>query len=235
MSRWPKQMPKFPSLPTDLERSRGTFSPVLNKECPLVGPRRNSFIGATMSSLLTLNAFRDRLSSFRSLRLSKTRHGLALRLLPSIAAAIIGIAMTATAGYVVSRGEERNEKFAFDVAAENRTRVLQAGLNEYLTKLGASQAIFNSVDDKITRREFENYAERDLEIQPVYSDAVLVAPRSARERARHELAAVRDGIPDYHIQNRATDGGFIQPDGRTNISRFCFQRCRRRPRSTALI
>ena len=166
-----------------------------------------------MSSLLTLNAFRDRLSSFRSLRLSKTRHGLALRLLPSLAAAIIGIALTATAGYLVSRGEERNEKLAFDVAAENRTRVLQAGLNEYLTKLAAVQALFNSVDGEITRGEFENFANALLKISPSIQTFSWLPRVLPDERARHELAAVRDGIPDYHIQNRAIDGSFY-PAGR---------------------
>ena len=40
---------------------------------------------------------------------------------------------------MASLSEERNAKLTFDVAADNRSRVLQAGLNEYLTKLGAVQ------------------------------------------------------------------------------------------------
>jgi diguanylate cyclase (GGDEF)-like protein len=134
--------------------------------------------------------------------------GHALRLLPSIAAAVIGIAITSTAAYVVSVGEERNAKLNFDVAAENRSKVLQAGLNEYLTKLGASQAMFNSVDDKITRREFENYANAMLRFSSSIQTLSWLPRVRPEDRAAFELAAARDGLANYHIQNRTPDGGF---------------------------
>jgi diguanylate cyclase (GGDEF)-like protein len=134
--------------------------------------------------------------------------GHALRLLPSIAAAVIGIAITSTAAYVVSVGEERNAKLNFDVAAENRSKVLQAGLNEYLTKLGASQAMFNSVDDKITRREFENYANAMLRFSSSIQTPSWLPRVRPEDRAAFELAAARDGLANYHIQNRTPDGGF---------------------------
>jgi hypothetical protein len=71
-----------------------------------------------------------RFASFHLFSRDGGQRGPALRLLPSIAAAVIGVAITTTAAYVVSVGEQRNAKLAFDVAAENRSRVLQAGLNE---------------------------------------------------------------------------------------------------------
>ena len=99
------------------------------------------------------------------------------------------------------------------MAAENRTRVLQAGLNEYLTKLAAVQALLNSVDGEITRGEFENFANALLKISPSIQTFSWLPRVLPDERARHESAAVRDGIPDYHIQNRAIDGSFY-PAGR---------------------
>ena len=126
-----------------------------------------------------------------------------------LARIVIGIALTATAAYVVSLGEERNAKLTFDVAAENRSRVLQAGLNEYLTKLGASQAMFNSVDSKITRREFENYANAMLKFSSSIQTLSWLPRVRAEDRAAFELAAAGDGLPGYHIQNRKTDGTFF--------------------------
>ena len=149
------------------------------------------------------------LYSFPAFRLSSTQRGPVLRLLPSLAAATIGIALTATAVYVVSRSEERNAKLTFDVAAENRSRVLQAGLNEYLTKLGAVQAMFNSVDDKVTRHEFENYANALLKFSPSIQTLSWLPRIRPDERAAYEHAAVRDGIANYHVQNRAVDGSFF--------------------------
>jgi diguanylate cyclase (GGDEF)-like protein len=151
--------------------------------------------------------------SYRTSRHNGAQRGRALRLLPSIAAAIIGIAITSMAAYVVSVGEERNAKLAFEVAAENRSRVLQAGLNEYLTKLGASQAMFNSVDDKITRREFENYANAMLRFSSSIQTLSWLPRVRPEDRPAFELAAARDGLPNYHIRNRTPDGGFV-PAGR---------------------
>jgi diguanylate cyclase (GGDEF)-like protein len=158
----------------------------------------------------TRSAFRKVFVSFPIFRLSKLRPRQGLRLLPGLAAAIIGLALTATAAFVVSRGEQRNAKLAFDVAAENRIRVLQAGLNEYLTKLGASQAMFNSVDDRITRREFESYANAMLRFSSSIQTLSWLPRVASEERGPFELAASLEGLPNYHIQNRTPDGGFVR-------------------------
>ncbi len=163
---------------------------------------------------LTRDAKR-RFASFHAFSRDGGQRGPALRLLPSIAAAIIGVAITTAAAYVVSVGEQRNAKLAFDVAAENRSRVLQAGLNEYLTKLGASQAMFNSVDDKITRREFENYANAMLRFSSSIQTLSWLPRVRPEDRRAFELAAASDGLPNYHIQNRTPDGGFV-PAGPQN-------------------
>ena len=142
-------------------------------------------------------------------RLKGRRQAPALRRLPSLAAAAIGIALTAAVTYIVSLSETRNAKLTFDVAADNRSRVLQAGLNEYLTKLGAVQAMFNSVDDQVTRREFENYANALLKFSPSIQTLSWLPRVRADERVAYERSAIRDGLPDYHIKNRAVDGSFF--------------------------
>ena len=114
------------------------------------------------------------------------------------------------------------------------SRVLQAGLNEYLTKLGASQAMFNSVDDRITRREFENYANAMLKFSSSIQTLSWL-PRVAAE----ERASVRTrGCPGRPCRittfkiARPTAAS-LAPRFRTNISRCCSRQCRRRRRSTA--
>ena len=155
-------------------------------------------------------AFRDTFLPTATLRPDCIEHRQGLRLFPSLAAAVIGIALTAIAAYVVSLGEERNAKLTFDVAAENRSRVLQAGLNEYLTKLGASQAMFNSVDSKITRREFEDYAKAMLKFSSSIQTLSWLPRVRAEDRAAFESAAASEGLPGYHIRNRKTDGTFFR-------------------------
>jgi diguanylate cyclase (GGDEF)-like protein len=149
------------------------------------------------------------LLSFAPRRLENQRRGPLLRRLPSVAAAAIGIALTAAVAYMVSLSEERNAKLTFDVAADNRSRVLQAGLNEYLTKLGAVQAMFNSVDDQVTRREFENYANALLKFSPSIQTLSWLPRVGADDRAAFERSAASEGLADYHITNRAVDGSFF--------------------------
>jgi diguanylate cyclase (GGDEF)-like protein len=151
--------------------------------------------------------------SFQPPRHDDARRGRALRRLPGIAAAIIGVAITCMTAYVVSVGESRNAKLAFDVAAEDRARVLQAGLNEYLTKLGATQAMFNSVDDKITRREFETYANAMLKFSSSIQTLSWLPRVLPEDLPAFELAAARDGLANYRIRNRTPEGGFA-PAGR---------------------
>lgn len=161
-----------------------------------------------MSFLKVLGYFRDR-RSFPARRTNGVWRGQALRLFPSFAAVIIGFALTATAGYFVSRGEQRNAKLAFEVAAENGSALLQAGLNEYLSKLGSMQALFNSVERPITRGEFEVFANAILKMNPSVQTLSWLPRVAPDERAAIERAAARDGIVNYRIQNRAADGGFL--------------------------
>jgi methyl-accepting chemotaxis protein len=84
--------------------------------------------------------------------------------------------------------------------------VLQHGLDEYLTKLLALRALFDSSDDTVSRGEFEAFAGTLLS----YGSAIVTlswVPRVRRdERATHELAAAREGLSHYGLQTRAADG-----------------------------
>jgi methyl-accepting chemotaxis protein/CHASE1-domain containing sensor protein len=124
----------------------------------------------------------------------------------SLAAALIGIALSIVAGFGAWHWEDRQSELAFDVTAENNSMVLQHGLDEYLTRLLALRALFDSSDDTVTRGEFEAFAEALVR----YSSATVTlswVPRVRRDqRATFELAAAGEGLSHYGIQARAADG-----------------------------
>jgi diguanylate cyclase (GGDEF)-like protein len=122
----------------------------------------------------------------------------------------IGVSLSITAGFLVSRWEDRIATLEFGSVAESQSMILQNGINEYLSGLAALRALFESSRREVSRREFEIFAEwllRDLTaIQSVsWIPRVPHAEREARERA-----AVDDGIPGYRIK-AVGPGGSLAP------------------------
>jgi diguanylate cyclase (GGDEF)-like protein len=158
-----------------------------------------------MSFNPTLDAVPDVSLPLRAHRLGGARGGWGWGFLPSFAAALIGTMLSIAAALVVSRWEDRNAERTFDVIAENHSMALQHGLDEYLTKLMALRALFDS-EDTVGRGEFEAFAQALLRYN---SDAQTLSwlPRVRRdERAAFELTAAREGRAGYGIQSRAADG-----------------------------
>jgi diguanylate cyclase len=138
------------------------------------------------------------------------RH-IAAKLAPVIAAAAIGIAVSAAASFFVSLWDDRIAKLEFQAVAENHFMVLQDGINKYLSNLIALRALFESSDHAVSRSEFEAFAERLIHDQPGIQ-SVSWAPRVTRnERVAIELAAAGDGIPDYCIRA-------VRPDNNLTVS-----------------
>jgi diguanylate cyclase (GGDEF)-like protein len=125
--------------------------------------------------------------------------------LPMLTAAGLGVAVSIAAWFVVALWEDRHAKLEFDAIAENHFMVLQSGLNEYLHKLRALRALFDSSDGQVTRGEFETFAGAFLQ----YNSAIQTlswVPRVLRaERAAHELAASHEGLAGYRIKAVAAD------------------------------
>jgi diguanylate cyclase (GGDEF)-like protein/PAS domain S-box-containing protein len=126
--------------------------------------------------------------------------------LPSMTAAVIGLALSVSAWLAVSLREDRLAALELSQRANDHALVLQSGIDAYLSKIDALRALFNA-RSSVSREEFEKFAEGILYKQTAIL-AVSWIPRVAREqRATHELAAIQDGLAGYQIRSVAADGG----------------------------
>ena len=128
------------------------------------------------------------------------------RYLPCILAATLGIAASVISGSTSANHESRNAELQFDVVADNHFMVLQNGLNEYVNRLQALHALFDSSAEPVTRDEFAAFA------RPILADNSAIVtlswvPRVLKsDRAHHERAAASQGLADYHIKAMNADG-----------------------------
>jgi CHASE1-domain containing sensor protein len=126
-------------------------------------------------------------------------------LLPSLAAAGIGLALSLGAWLVVSAREDRLADLEFTGRARNHALVLQNGINDYLDRITALRALFHSSSD-VTRQEFATFSDTLLDGQTAML-AVSWIPRVLHaERAAHEEAAMRDGLAGYRIKSATPQG-----------------------------
>jgi diguanylate cyclase (GGDEF)-like protein len=126
--------------------------------------------------------------------------------LPMLTACTIGVALSIGGGLLVSQWEDRVAIREFQSAAENQSGILQNGINEYLSKLVALRALFESSREEISRKQFEIFAERTLRDQTAIQSVSWIPRVSHAERAARERSAIDDGIPDYHIKAVGSDG-----------------------------
>jgi methyl-accepting chemotaxis protein len=129
----------------------------------------------------------------------------------SIAAAVIGLALSVSAWLAVSARENGLAEAEMSSRGNSHALILQNGINEYLAKVGALRALFQTSDREFNRREFTAFSEFLLRDQTAIL-AVSWIPRIAGiDRAAHELAAVRDGLPGYRIKSMTADGSYAPP------------------------
>jgi diguanylate cyclase (GGDEF)-like protein len=115
-----------------------------------------------------------------------------------------------TAWLLISRWEDRHAQVAFNVVAENHFMVLQNGLTEYLNKLRALRALFDSSDDEITRREFEAFSRPLLQSNSAVQTLSWV-PRVLRsERIVHEAKGAGNDVLNYQIKSHGSDGTVVR-------------------------
>jgi len=120
--------------------------------------------------------------------------------LPMLMASAIGVALSIGGGLLVSQWEDRVAIREFQSVAENQFGILQNGINQYLSRLVALRALFESSRDEVSRRQFEIFAERTLRDQTAIQSVSWIPRVSHAERAARERSAIDDGIPGYHIK-----------------------------------
>ena len=105
---------------------------------------------------------------------------------PCIVAAAIGIAVTVTSAAVIVQRDDGDAERQFRVMAENHFMVLQNGLNEYVNRLKAVRALFDSSVEPVTRNEFEAFAQPLLRENAAIGTLSWVPRVLDSERAEHE-------------------------------------------------
>jgi diguanylate cyclase (GGDEF)-like protein len=125
---------------------------------------------------------------------------------PVLAVAIVSVAVSISIWYLMRASENRAFILDFSSRAANQASILQNGIDDYGDRLYAVRALFDSSTHPVTREEFESFSKEFLLGHTAILN-IAWAPRVMRaERAAHELAAIGDGLPDYHIREVAPDG-----------------------------
>jgi diguanylate cyclase (GGDEF)-like protein len=135
-----------------------------------------------------------------------TQVGRKLReLAPCILAAVVGVGVSVTAAGLTANRESRNAEQQFNVTAENNFMVAQNGINEYVNKLRAVRALFDSSEAQVSRSTFEAFT-RPLMLENAAIATLSWVPRVLNsERAEFEREGARQGLPDYHIKTMEAD------------------------------
>jgi diguanylate cyclase (GGDEF)-like protein len=128
--------------------------------------------------------------------------------LPSLLAATIGVALSVAAWIGVSRWEDRLAGQEFKSVAETHHLILQNGWSEYVDKLTALRALFES-SNEVSRGEFESFTQRLLRGQSAIQNFSWVPRVAKHERENFERAAQRSGVPDYRIKAVNADNELV--------------------------
>ncbi|MGC2781446.1 MAG: EAL domain-containing protein [Bradyrhizobium sp.] len=120
--------------------------------------------------------------------------------LPMLMAAALGVALSLTAWSVVSHWEDRAAEKELSEIIQRRVNIVQHGIDEYLSKLIALRALFESSDREVSRNEFEAFAGRLLQGQTAIQSMSWIPRVTREERPAVEAAARADGLTGYHIK-----------------------------------
>jgi diguanylate cyclase (GGDEF)-like protein len=136
----------------------------------------------------------------------KSVFGRLRQFMPSIVAATIGITVTFTSVGVIVQRDDNDAERQFGVLAENHFMVLQNGLDEYVNRLKAVRALFDSSVEPVTRNEFEAFAEPLLRENAAIATLSWVPRVLNPERGENEREGALEGLPDYRIKDIDADG-----------------------------
>jgi diguanylate cyclase (GGDEF)-like protein/PAS domain S-box-containing protein len=132
---------------------------------------------------------------------------------PVLIAGIIGIVASISVWRLTANSEDRTFALEYAQRADNQASVLRSGIADYFSKLYAVRALLESSTDATTRDEFEDFSKSLLADRPGILNLSWIPRVKRDERAAHELAAVRDGLSDYHIRAIASDGNLpVSPE-----------------------
>jgi len=127
----------------------------------------------------------------------------------ALVAAGVGLVLTIVGATAVSRWEDRVALAAYESAVQNQATGLQNGINEYLQRLAALRTLFESVDEEITRNEFEFFTAQLFADHPGVRRVSWVPRVRRKDRAEYEQKARQHGIVGYRFQMVTEDGSQV--------------------------
>jgi diguanylate cyclase (GGDEF)-like protein/PAS domain S-box-containing protein len=149
---------------------------------------------------------------------------------PALIAGIVSVGASIAVWSLTVGSENRTFALEYAQRANNQANVLQNGIINYLDKLYSVRALFDSSNHAITRDEFESFSNSLLVNQPAILNISWIPRVERNERAAHELAAARDGLPDYHIRAIGPNGSLpIAPDRDEYFPKFYSTEARTSP------
>jgi diguanylate cyclase (GGDEF)-like protein len=123
--------------------------------------------------------------------------------------AIIGVTASVAVWYLAFSAEHREMVQEFNGRANNQAIIMENGVDDYWDELYAVRDFFNSLNENVTREEFETFSRAQISRHTAILN-IAWAPRIERDgRVAHELAAAHDGFTDYHIRASGPDGRLI--------------------------
>ncbi|HEV3396498.1 MAG TPA: EAL domain-containing protein [Xanthobacteraceae bacterium] len=124
--------------------------------------------------------------------------------LPFVAAGALGLALSVAAWFAFWHRDGELARLEFESIAANKAGSLQNGLDQYLNKLVALRALFQSID-AVGREQFETFADQLVRDQTAILRVNWVPRVERDERIAYERAAAGDGVTDYQFKAVAED------------------------------
>ncbi|HEX3506567.1 MAG TPA: EAL domain-containing protein [Xanthobacteraceae bacterium] len=125
---------------------------------------------------------------------------------PCFFAAAAGIGVSMAAASMTANWEDRRAQAQFHVVADNHFMIVQNGLTEYVNRLRAVRALFDSAEGQVSRSSFEAFTRPLLHDDGVIATLSWVPRVLGPERAAHEREGAQQGILNYHIKAMGEHG-----------------------------
>jgi CHASE1-domain containing sensor protein len=125
-----------------------------------------------------------------------------------LAAAIAGAFLSVAAWYGFRLREDRLAELEFNARSRDYQSVLQIGIDDYIDKLRALQALFGTMPN-VSRQQFLDYANAIMSGYPAILAVSWVPRVTGGERAQHERTGVREGFVNYQIRSQQSDGRLV--------------------------
>jgi diguanylate cyclase (GGDEF)-like protein/PAS domain S-box-containing protein len=143
------------------------------------------------------------------------------RFAPVLIVGIVGVTASIAFWYLTMTSEDLAFVQEFSGRANNQAIILQDGIDDYWDKLYAVRALFDASGQPVTREEFEKFSNSLIEGHTAILNIAWLPRVKREERVAHELAATRDGLPDYHIRAASPDGSLaVAPERDEYLPKF---------------